>query len=626
MGAGEGTVGQWHVTRNGKPHGPFAFSTLVEAVRRNRLSRGDRVWRPGWDVWHPAWKVPGLFVPPEPDAPDLVRARSEDSRAPFAAERSADVQEQAAGDRDTSAHQQASTRQHTRRNYFVRHWRGELSLPVSYWINGILAAITAYAVAFSFGALVEGTKLQAGAAIAFGLICFLVAISFVLAWQMVGIWRSASRRAATGKTFWAGAAKVMIVIGVARSALDLGNTFIPLIADHVKIAMGDQQMGENHFRLLRNGTELEFFGSLKTGTAKEFERMLEAASQVRVLHLNSYGGRIAEADAMADVVRKRQLITYVSERCESACTHIFLAGSERWLGERGKLGFHQPSIAGLDKEAIADLIKDEGRSLRSMGLPSEFVSKALATPSDQMWRPTHQELLAARAISGISDGSRFAASGSAATLAPEELERMLVEIPLYAALKRAEPSRFDEMIGRLVEGYRQGQPEKEIFADARRLVASAVRRQLPHTSDANLIGYIEVLTDYMEGLKTTAPESCVALEDPSKGARLTSDLGKLFPALGTKELALYQAIIEGGGPVGRFVPTDEQVEPYLEKVRGKVAARPGVQLGLISKATLAPAEYRPFCETILAFYREIRRLPPSQSVAVLRNLFADTGD
>ena len=26
------------------------------------------------------------------------------------------------------------------RNYFLRHWRGELSLPVTYWINNILAS------------------------------------------------------------------------------------------------------------------------------------------------------------------------------------------------------------------------------------------------------------------------------------------------------------------------------------------------------------------------------------------------------------------------------------------------------------------------------------------------------
>ena len=27
------------------------------------------------------------------------------------------------------------------RNYFLRHWRGELSLPVSYWVNGILGGL-----------------------------------------------------------------------------------------------------------------------------------------------------------------------------------------------------------------------------------------------------------------------------------------------------------------------------------------------------------------------------------------------------------------------------------------------------------------------------------------------------
>jgi|ERR1700704_1010525 len=67
---------------------------------------------------------------------------------------------------------------------------------------------------------------------------------------------------------------------------------------------GDEGLGENRFRLLRNGTELEYSGGIKTGMAKEFARMLDAASQVRVLHLNGVGGRIAEADLMAAAIRK----------------------------------------------------------------------------------------------------------------------------------------------------------------------------------------------------------------------------------------------------------------------------------------------------------------------------------
>jgi len=622
MGAGGETIGQWHLTRNGRSYAPYDFRTLIEAVRRNRLLREDCVWRPGWEKWQPAWRIPGLFAPPETNAPDVAGAGSEDECFPPLAT-PAVVQDHAAADGSMRFDKSAPARSSRQRNYLFRHWRGELSLPVSYWLNGILAAIAMHTAAFSFGAFVDGAKLKAGAAMALGLTCFLAATSILLAWQMVGIWRSATRHAAKGKVFWAVAAKIIVILGVARSAFDLGGTFVPLIADHIKIAMGDEHIGENHFRLLRNGTELEFVGGLKTGTAKEFERMLEAASQVRVLRLNSYGGRIAEADAIADLVRKRQLITYVSQHCDSACTHIFLAGSQRWLGQEGQLGFHQPSIAGLDQEAISDAIKEEGRTLRSLGLPSEFVSKALATPSDKIWRPTHEELLAARVISGISDGSRFTAPGSAANWSAEEFERRFLKMPLYVALKRADPSGYDEMLRRLVEGYRRGQAEDEIFAGVRRFVSSAVRKRLPSTSDANLIGYLDVLIGYMEGLKAADPESCVAVQDPSRGARgLTRDLSLLFPDVGDKELAVYEGIMAAGSPDGRFVPTKEQVEAYLEKVRGRLADRSDLQIALISKPTLAPADYTPFCEVMLAFYREVRRLPANQSIAVLRDLFA----
>ena len=185
-------------------------------------------------------------------------------------------------------------------------------------------------------------------------------------------------------------------------------------------------MGESRFRLLQNGTELEYSGGIKIGAAKEFERMLDAAPQVRVLHLNSFGGRVVEADLIAAMVRKRNLTTYVPEQCQSACTHVFLAGRERWLGEHGIIGFHQPSLPGIDKETAAGIVEKERRYLASMGLPNDFISKALATPRNKMWNPTKSELLAARVISGISDGSRFAVSGAVASVPAAELERTIL--------------------------------------------------------------------------------------------------------------------------------------------------------------------------------------------------------
>lgn len=617
-------IAEWYLARDGKQYGPYPFSVLAAAVRKSVVTRDDQIWRPGWESWRPAHAVPGLFAPPEPGTaathPQLNTANVE---APFVPATHREIEADTIDRAAQTGHIADHEREIVRRNYFVRHWRGELSLPVSYWCNGLLVLVATYIALFIFTAFVENGQLQAGAAVASALVCFVAIVFGMTTWQLVGIWRSASRQAAKGKKLWAAVAKVMVVIGIVRQAGDFVKTFVPVVSEHVQIAMGDKEMGEYRFRLLRNGTELEFSGGIKFGAAKELERMLDAASQVRVVHLNSFGGRIAEADLMAAEIRKRRLITYVSERCESACTHIFLAGHERWLNERGKLGFHQPSFAGLDAEALAGSIEQERRDLLAMGLPSGFVSKALNTPSDQMWRPSHDELLTARAISGISDSSRFAASGHTASLPAADLETAVLKIPLFAALKSAEPRTFDEVMGRLADGYRQGATEDEIISSARTLVAKSVRRQLPYAPDADLLQFVDIVIAYMDGLKSADPESCVALEDDTKGARLKSDLMKLFPAIADKELSLRQALIESQAHGTRVIPTDQQVEPYLEKVRGKLARRSDVKLDLIEKAKLTPADYKPFCVTVLTFYQEVRRLPAREAVAVLRNIYAD---
>src|ERR1700730_4433407 len=91
---------QWHLFQNQKQYGPYRFSTLVEAARAGHLSHDTLIWRPGWASWCPVNSVPGLLAPPEV-APS--------NRTP------ADIQSQAGNA--------------TSRNYFARHWRGNLSLP-----------------------------------------------------------------------------------------------------------------------------------------------------------------------------------------------------------------------------------------------------------------------------------------------------------------------------------------------------------------------------------------------------------------------------------------------------------------------------------------------------------------
>jgi hypothetical protein len=622
MGAGEQDVRAiWHLARDGKQYGPYQFEVLAQAVSKGVITRDDVIWRPGFETWQRADSVAGLFAPIGSITTAAPGIQAKDVRVEPAA---AGAVEASTARKDLApAAPTTAEKPKSRANYLARHWRGELSLPVSYWLNGLLVLLAATAAGLTFSSFVQSSQVTAGAPMAAALTCFTIVIVLLSTWQMVGIWRSATRYSASGKAFWGTAAKIVVVLGAIRSVVDLGGMSFPIITEHMSIAMGDPRMGEHKFRLLRDGTELEFVGGIKTGTAKEFERMLDAASQVRVVHLNSFGGRLSEADLMASEVRKRRLITYVSDRCESACTHVFLAGRERWIGERGKIGFHQPNIPGLEANVASELVEKERKDLLSMGLPSDFVTKALSTPSDKIWRPTSDELLAARVISGISDASRFASSGRVASLSAAELEEAVVKVPVFAALRRAEPQAFGELIARWKDGYSKGLPEEEITAQARALVADVVRRRLPFAPDEKLAEWVDILIGYMDNLKLTDPESCVALEDESKGARLKSNLTKLYPEISSRELSLKQAIIEADVTGGRSVPTSQQVQPYLEKVYDKLARRSDLRLALFDKDTLDVTEFRPFCELALAFYQELRHLPKNESSAVLRTLYAD---
>jgi hypothetical protein len=117
-------------------------------------------------------------------------------------------------------------------NYFLRHWRGELSLPMSYWVNGAVLGLVAGVVIALLGAFIyrgdEGRPLLwLGSLVAIWLSIFLL-----MTWQFVGTWRSASRYRRSGKFFWGTAAQVMIVLGVLQAGYRFFTTGAPADRRH----------------------------------------------------------------------------------------------------------------------------------------------------------------------------------------------------------------------------------------------------------------------------------------------------------------------------------------------------------------------------------------------------------
>jgi len=289
-------------------------------------------------------------------------------------------------------------------NYIARHWQGELSLVTSFWVNGFLGNVVAVLVV---AAIYASTDLKddfhPGIALASAILMW-GALFAIMLWQIVGVWRSATHyRTANAGHYWGGIAKLIIVLAVGRSIVDFGQTGIPRVGELYKIYAGDEEVGRYAFRLLRGGEVLEFSGGITFGAAKEFQRFLDGTEGVKVVSLDSLGGRIFEAQRIGDLIKGRGLSTYAGDRCLSACTIIFLSGRERILGAGGRLGFHQPDFPGLTSEERRAVIADEERRLRQLGVSEAFARQANVAAPANMWFPTTAQLLAEHVITRMGD-------------------------------------------------------------------------------------------------------------------------------------------------------------------------------------------------------------------------------
>jgi hypothetical protein len=182
--------------------------------------------------------------------------------------------------------------------------------------------------------------------------------------------------------------------------MTFGSSGVVQIAAHYEIFMGHEHFGGHDLRISGNGRELEFSGGISFGVAKDFEQFM-GGKQLQVVYLNSIGGRIYEAQRIANMIKTKGLDTYVTRQCVSACTIVFLAGRNRLMAPTAKLGFHQPDFPGLTARQRQLMIVAEERRLRRLGISEKFAKRANATPPEDMWFPSPQELVAEKVVTQI---------------------------------------------------------------------------------------------------------------------------------------------------------------------------------------------------------------------------------
>jgi hypothetical protein len=320
------------------------------------------------------------------------------------------------------------------------HWRGLYPLWVSYWVISFLSS----SILFAIAALVANAfdpnlgyyiPLATFATLASIWVCTLS----IGIWQGVGVWRSANnyaaRRSSIGrKAPWAVAAKIGLSFSVIRLAATFLSSGLPQLSETTRIAfMGDPDIPTYSLQTLRSGTEAEITGGIKFGLTDDLDKLLKASPQVKVVHLNSPGGRMGEGEKLYNLIREKGLTTYVQAQCISACTIAFAGGRERYIAQGAVLGYHQGAFAGLlSSKELQDLVDGEARIYRDAGLSTDFIGRAVTTPNSEVWTPSVAELFAANVITGVSEEGQFADTGvqagmqtgsrAASTYAAQEIE------------------------------------------------------------------------------------------------------------------------------------------------------------------------------------------------------------
>jgi hypothetical protein len=112
-------------------------------------------------------------------------------------------------------------------NYLVRHFTGQLSLPVSFWVNGLCVSVIVRLIWLYLSFHVT-TGEHAPAQIFVLMATYFMAIIAITAWQLVGIWNSASRQGKREGTLVKLVVVIWLLLGVGALFSSLTDVLLPL--------------------------------------------------------------------------------------------------------------------------------------------------------------------------------------------------------------------------------------------------------------------------------------------------------------------------------------------------------------------------------------------------------------
>jgi hypothetical protein len=160
------------------------------------------------------------------------------------------------------------------------------------------------------------------------------------------------------------------------------------------------------------GGVLEAQGTIDVGAAARFAAEIAARGEyVKTVALNSPGGSLEDAMAMARLIREKGIATEVADGalCASSCPLVVAGGTERRAGPRAAVGVHQfYAVGASDTLAPAQAMSDAQattaritRLLVELDVDPAMWLHALDTPPRALYYFSAEELAKYRLVTGV---------------------------------------------------------------------------------------------------------------------------------------------------------------------------------------------------------------------------------
>lgn len=275
----------------------------------------------------------------------------------------------------------------TTENPVSRHWRGDLSLVVTIGIALIALRVGHYALQAMY---LQPLSLPSTA-------FWLISGLLLLVWQFTGALRAVDRSMSySGDMVAVYLCYMSLALVLALSLLQVGDAIAVL--KQSPVAEKPVYIAPQLLPVSDDGTAVSVIGTLDFPTNQSLQETLLQRPTVTTVLLNSEGGRVFAARALAITVQKNNLSTRVSGVCHSACTLIFMAGEIRSLADDAKLGFHRYSLSTAvpgKQLSIGDQLEKDRKYFLQRGASAVFVEEMFSRESDEIWQPSREELLQA---------------------------------------------------------------------------------------------------------------------------------------------------------------------------------------------------------------------------------------